>query len=109
MMVNGPVWLSDTRTPTCRNGHPWVSFRQNETKMVLETRGDCLHILTCRKCGGHALGVQSAGHEVIQWYEMDREQMDAVLAMPHSVKTWVILVYLGYMKESQPPEREAAA
>lgn len=96
-----PYWLSSTRTPTCRNGHPYKSFKDSGTKSVLETRGDCHHFMTCGTCHQMAFGVQSAGHELIHWYDVpEKALMDALLEQPHTTKTWVFLEALGFWTDT---------
>lgn len=90
-------WVTGIRTPVCRQGHPYVSLRQTGNRMVMETRGDCHHFMSCIPCGESAFGVQAAAHETIGWYHCTKAQLQDMLSMPATTKTWVFLEYLGYM------------
>lgn len=69
--------------------------------MVLEVRGDAHLLLTCPKCHTYSFGVQSGGHEIVHMYDCTHEQLSEIQSLPHTTKTWVVLVYLGYANEAR--------
>lgn len=97
-----PYWICHPRTPTCRNFHPYVSFRENENRSVIDFRGgDSWMLLTCGKCGTHAFGVQSAHHELLHMYDITAEQLDKITEASRTTPAWVILEAVGYLSKSE--------
>lgn len=91
-------WVTGLHSGQCQNRHPYVSIRQTANRSRLETRGDCHHFMTCGTCHHAAFGVQAAGHEIILWYAVTKEQLQHMLSFSPDTKTWVYLEYLRYLE-----------
>src|SRR5690242_4723622 len=82
-LIQPPIWHCLPRTPVCRYGHPYVSYRQ--ATMTAEYRVDGHLYLTCTKCQPHthAWGrITLRPDPLVTLYAIDKQQLDYLLALP---------------------------
>jgi hypothetical protein len=91
-----PIWQCSIRTVKCRYGHPRIEKR--DATIITEYRVDGHIYLTCPRCrpSSHAFGVATRYHRLITFYDITKDQLHRILALPDDVETIEILALLGY-------------
>lgn len=92
-----PQWNCRVDRIHCYCGH---EIKPKASGAVVTVKGDCLRPLTCSKCGGHAIGVQSEYHGIIVFYGCNPVVFEQILNWPDDAKTWVLLTAMEFIKEA---------
>lgn len=92
-----PSWTCRIDRVICYCGH---EIKPKAEGAILTTQGDCLRPLSCSKCGGHAIGVQSEFHGTIVFYGCNKPMFEKMLSWPEDAKTWVMLEALDFIAKA---------
>lgn len=93
-MSTFPQWTCRSDKIRCYCGH---EVKPKAEGAVLTVKGDCLRPMTCSKCGGKAIGVQSEFHGTIVFYGCNPTVFEQILNWPDDAKTWVLLEAMDFI------------
>lgn len=93
-----PQWTCKKDQLSCYCGH---AVKPKAPGAIITVKGDCLRPLTCGRCHGHAIGVQSESHGTVVFYGCSRPVFDQILSWPEDVKTWVLLEAMNFITREQ--------
>lgn len=95
--ATAPKWDTTQATPCCKAGHPIIWVKETGGHVLhMNVGGHLLH--ACQRCSPatFAFGVANRDTGTVTWYDITREQYDALKAIDGDADTLHIIRWLGY-------------